>query len=201
MNHRALHILLGAVLSIGFACAGCNRDVRLAGESVPENVTVSSVTMYNLELDGQADPQMVAYAALRAIADDFRARSDAERQEALDKEFQLCAPEAISSRNRTNLSRDEWVFNVVHRWTPTVSHYISQFPSSFEEAKGRMVVRGRDLRSRHTDDATECAVLMEVADPSGQPEAQVVLVVWMAKEAGHWRVTHLGFDGERRSIR
>jgi hypothetical protein len=46
----------------------------------------------------------------------------------------------------------------------------------------------------------ECEVLMEVDDPSGDPNARVVMIVYLARDKGFWRVLHLGFDQTRRSI-
>jgi hypothetical protein len=41
---------------------------------------------------------------------------------------------------------------------------------------------------------------MEVRDPSGDPAAGVVLVAWLAKDSGFWRISHFGFDAGRRTI-
>lgn len=178
---------------------GCNRDVRLAGRKV-QHIEVRSVSHYGLILDEQATPQQVAFVALRAIHDDFVAKTDPERDEALQKQFDVAAANVIQSRNQTMLSRDEFLYNVVYRWTPTVSHYVQDFETEWETASLRLV--HRDLLVGQLSDAStpECKVMMEVDDPKGDPNARVVLIVWMAKDTGLWRVIHLGFDTQRRSI-
>ena len=40
----------------------------------------------------------------------------------------------------------------------------------------------------------ECEVLMEVADPAGDPNGGVVMAIHLVKDSGFWRVMHLGFE-------
>ena len=40
----------------------------------------------------------------------------------------------------------------------------------------------------------ECEVRMQLEDRSGDPQARVILIVWLARDRGMWRVLHLGFD-------
>lgn len=190
-------IALASMLCMG--SGGCNRDVRLAGRKV-QHIVVQTVSHYGLTLDEQATPLQVAFVALRAIREDITAKSDSERDEALQKQFDVAAANVIQSRNKTMLSRDEFLYNVVYRWTPTVSHYAQDFETEWETAKLRFVQR--DLSTGQLSDASthECKVMMEVDDPNGDPNARVVLILWMTKDTGFWRVVHLGFDTQRRSI-
>jgi len=182
------------------ACGACSRDARLVGRNVRKDVTVRAVTHYNVTLDEAATPEQVAYVALRAVRDDFLATDTEEREAALDRQFDVCAADVIATRNRTGLKRDEFVYAVVHRWTPTVSHYVADFETDWEAAAERFVRTDPRLSKESHSDAMECEVLMEVNDPSGDPSAHALLVVYLAQDGGFWRVIHLGFDPTRRSI-
>jgi hypothetical protein len=180
----------------------CSRDVRLAGKEIP-TVTVQPVTHYGITLDDDATPEQVAFVALQAIREDFLAEDEAARHEALDVQFSIAAANEIQARNRTSMSRDEFVYNVVYRWTPTVAYYVDDFPTDWESAEPRLHRRSVTMLSSkaEAEDAEDrCEVAMEVADPGGNPDAEVVLLVWLAKDKGLWRVTHLGFDPRARSI-
>jgi len=178
---------------------GCSRDVRLAGRKL-RSVTVGTATHYGVTLDQNASPQQVTYVLLRAIRDDFLARSEPEREAALDKQFDICAANRIAARNRVPANRDELIYNVVYRWTPTVSHYAHDFETEWGKAQERFVLKGpRPLRGSNNG-PMECEVLTEVDDPGGDPNARVVLAVYLVQDNGFWRVLHLGFDTRRRSI-
>ncbi len=182
--------------------AGCSRDVRLAGKNVP-TVAVAAVSHYGLALDKDASPEQVAFVALRAIRDDFFAEDDDARQKALDVEFSVSAAGVMQSRNRTSLTRDEFVYSIVHRWTPTVSHYAGDFELDWESAQPRLHRREVTHLGKPPEDANaveECEVAMVVKSPNGNPNSSVVMLVWLAKDEGLWRVTHLGFDVSARSI-
>lgn len=178
---------------------GCSRDVRLAGKNVRKNVSVKPVTLYGQTLDEKASPKQVAYAVLMAIRDDFLASNEIEREAALDKQFDLCAPTIIAQKYRFGQTRDESVYQVVHRWTPTVSHYVGDFPTDWETADKRLVA----LKNKNASggEGLETQLVMEVNDPSGDPNARVVLAVYLAQEQKLWRATHLGFATSVRSIR
>lgn len=181
------------------ALTGCNRDVRLAGKKV-RGVTVGTVTHYGATLDMDATPTEVVYVLLRAIRDDFLASTPDQRETALDKQFDICAADVIQSRNNTGSARDEFVHNVVYRWTPTVSHYAHDFETEWEKARPRLVRRVPKPDRGGSNEFEKVEVLMEVDDPNGDPDARVVMIVWLAKDNGYWRVVHLGFDRETRSI-
>ena len=194
-------VWVGAAAIIGLGsvlCGGCSRDVRLADRKL-RSVTVQTVTHYGLTLDQSASPQRVAYVLLRAIRDDFLARSEADRETALDKQFDICAVNVIATGNRAYANRDELIYNVVYRWTPTVSHYVHDFETEWEKAQERLVLRGPRPLQGSQDGLMECEVLMEVDDPSGDPNARVVMVAYLAQDKGFWRVLHLGFDQRSRS--
>ncbi len=179
------------------AWLGCSQDARLAGHQIP-SVTVRSVTHYGLTLDQQASPEEVAFVALRAIRDDFEAKTPRARKDALAIQFDLAAANEIQNRNRTSTSRDEFIYKAVRSWTPTVSHYAPNFETEWERAKPRLI--RRESKEPVQPNVVACEMAMEVNDPGGDNNARVVLVVWLAKDSGLWRVTHLGFDPERRSI-
>jgi len=194
--------VVGLCVFVGLVPA-CNRDVRLAGKDVP-TVKVQPVEHYGLKLDASASPEQVAYVALRAIREDFKAEDEAARKKALAVQFDVCAADVIQARNRTSVERDEFIYSVVYHWTPTVSHYVDDFPTDWPAAQARMHRRAVTVAGKPVDAAdaeNECEIAMEVQDPSGDPNAQVVLLVWLAKDSGLWRVTHLGFDRSARSIK
>jgi len=193
---------VGLCASLGLMSA-CSRDVRLAGKDVP-TVTVRAVEHYSTKLDANATPEQVAYVALLAIRDDYLARDEETRKRALATQFDVCAADVIQARNTTSIERDEFVYDVVYRWTPAVSHYVGDFPTDWASAEARMVRRpvtrlGKQAAAADADD--ECEVAMVARDPGGDPNAQVVLLVWLAKDNGFWRVTHLGFDPSARAIK
>ena len=128
----------------GGLCPGCGRDVRLSGRNV-RTVVVKPVSLFGQTLDQAATPEQVVFAALQAIREDFRATTPTERDAALVKQFDLCAANILKAKNKSSLSGDEFVFNVVYRWTPTVAHYIGSFPTDWETARARLVKR--DVRT------------------------------------------------------
>ncbi len=193
---------LWVTLITGFALCpwgGCSRDVRLAGRDV-RSVTVGPVDSYGMRLDEEATPEQVTYVLLRAIRDDFLASTPQQRKTALDIQFDICAANVLRGKNRKGMSRDEFVYNVVYRWTPAVSHYVENFETDWELAKARFVRGGPEPANGSDTDPKKCTVLMELEDPSGEPDARVVMIVWLARDSGFWRVLHLGFDPRRRSI-
>jgi hypothetical protein len=176
---------------------GCGGDARLAGHKI-RSATVRSVTHYGVTLDQQAAPQQVAFVVLRAIRDDVSAKTKEDREAALDKQFDVCAANVLQKRNRTSMPRDEFVHSVVYHWAPTVSHYVGDFETDWSKAAARLVRTKPNTDSKANADETE--VYMELADPSGDPKARVVMVIWMVQDGGFWRVTHLGFDSTKRSV-
>lgn len=196
-RHRILSWLVCVLLIV---VSGCDRDVRLAGRNV-RHVEVHAVNHYNMNLNEQASPEQVAYVALRAIVDDFSATNEEDRETALQKQFDVTAANVIQSRNRTKLSRDEFLYNVVNHWTPTVSHYVQSFDADWDAMKSRLVRKNGNSGSSSDKDVSECSVLLEADDPGGDPLARVVVVVWLAKDSGFWRVVHLGFDPHHRAIK
>lgn len=168
--------------------------MRLAGTTI-RHVQVKSVSHYGITLDPSATPEQVAYVALRAIREDFFAATPAERDAAIDIQFDVAAADVIAGRNRSSLARDEFVHHVVTRWTPSVSHYAGDFEVEAEKALSRFKNRGMSKSSG--GDVVECELTMEVADPTGDPSASVVMVAWMAKDGGFWRMVHFGFEPRR----
>ena len=197
---RSIGALIGLTSTAAGALAvwcGCGGDARLAGQKI-RSATVRSVTHYGVTLDQQAAPEQVAFVLLRAIRDDVSAKSKEEREAALDKQFDLCAANVLQKRNRTSMPRDEFIHSVVYHWAPTVSHYVGDFEMERDKAAARFVRKTPKTEAKASPE--ECEVHMELADPSGEPKARVVVVIWMVQDGGFWRVTHLGFDPSRRSI-
>jgi len=190
-------MVLAAAGCIAFI--GCAKDAHLAGRKIP-HVTVKAVTIDGVTLDQDAPPEAVAFAALQAIRDDFKAATPEERDAALARQFNLCAANVIEKHDRSSLGRDEFVYNVVYRWTPTVSHYVDDFPANQDEATERFVVRPVSENERIDSKTEEVAVAMEVTPLGGDERSQVVMMIWLAKDSGFWRVVHLGFDQQRRSL-
>jgi hypothetical protein len=206
MNQRPILIRLAVAtgctalfLSVWPLCGGCSRDVRLAGRKVT-TVNVRPVTMYGLNLDQSATPEQVVFAALQAIRDDFHAKSDADREAALARQFDLCAANVIKQKEKTSISGDEFVYNVVYRWTPTIAHYIPSFPADAETARAKLVRRPGKQPDTAQDSEEIIEVAMEADDPSGNPTAKVVLIAWLAKDNNLWRILHFGFDRTRRTL-
>lgn len=182
-----------AVAGISVWC-GCGRDVRLAGKKI-RHVQPMPVTRYGVTLDQSASPEQVAYVALRAIREDVLAAKRAERDAAIDIQFDVSAPGVIKARNRTSLSEDEYVYRVVTHWGPTVAHYAGDFELESAAAIARLKDRGSTKAA--SNEAAETELAMDVSDPSGDPAAKVVMLVWLAKDDGLWRITHLGFEPKR----
>lgn len=178
----------------GAIWCGCGRDVRLAGKNI-RHVQIGPVTHYGITLDQSATPEQVAHVALRAIREDFFAPSAADREAASEIQFGVAAADVIAARNRSSLSRDEYVHHVVTHWTPTVSHYAGDFEVDAAKAAARFKNRG--VSKSAGGDVTECELAVEVSDPSGNPAAKVVMIVWLAKDGGFWRVSHFGFEPKR----
>ncbi len=203
----ALGIRVWMVVLVAAGATGCRQDTRLAGREVP-HVTVRTVTDGNVVLDRSASPKQVAYALLRAIRDDVRATSAPARQEALRRQLDLCAPDAIfgkyqqvhqRTRPQYKADRDETVYAVVDSWAPTYAYYVDSFDVEWSQAEQAMVVQDRP---KLADDAAavEKYVLVEMADPSGDANAAAVAMLTLVKEGGYWRVLNVGFVPGRRHL-
>ena len=189
---------LGLVAACG-VLSGCSRDARLADRKI-RSVTVKPVTHYGTALDEQATPKQVAFVAMRAMRDDFLATTAEARELALDAQFDICAANVIDKKKTTSVSRDEFIHDVVYHWTPTVSHYVGGFETEWANAESRLVQSALYTEGAEGAAVEKCDVRMELADPDGHPGAGVVMITWLAKDSGLWRVTHVGFDRTRRTI-
>ena len=196
---RRIHLvslMIGGLAVLG----GCSRDVRLAGKNLRENVKVRAVTHYGVLLDEAAEPEQVAYVLFRAIRDDFQAETPEKREEALDIQFDLAALNVLADINRSAMTRAEFNYNVVYRWTPTVSHYVDGFETDGAKAEARMVRHHPSVAQGGDVDTSRWVIRMQVEDPEGDPNAQVVVLAVLAQDNGFWRVVHLGFDPLRRTL-
>lgn len=187
------------VAGLGLTPSGCNRDVRLADAKL-RDVTVKPVTHYGVTLDAQASPEQVAFVALQAVRDDFLAESAEAREAALDVQFAISAATVLDMAKGSTRTRREQLHYIVMHWTPTVSHYVGDFPKTLEEAQSRFRRSAARTRKSGNTEVEQCEVLMEAADPSGDPRAQVVMMVHLARDSGLWRVLYFGFDRNRRSL-
>jgi hypothetical protein len=203
-RYNGVRIALLALLTgvVGLALPGCERDARLAGRNIPENVQVHTVTHYGQTLDENASPEQVAFVLLRAVADDFEAKTPEAREKALAVQFDICAAGALAKSKSPSRLLDEHIYNVVYHWTPTISHYIPDFPKDWASAQSRLVRRD----AAESAAGEECEVRLQVDDPDtirdGKPDpnASVVIVIWMVKDGGYWRVTHPGFEQRDRPL-
>ena len=192
---QLVSLVIGGLAVLG----GCNRDVRLAGKNLHEGAKVHGVTHYGVLLDEAAEPEQVAYVLFRAIRDDFHAETPEQREEALGVQFDLAALNVLADMNRSTMSRAEFIYNVVYRWTPTVSHYVDDFETDRVKAEARMVRRRPSVGQGGDVDTSRWVIRMQVEDPDGDPNARVIVLVVLAQDSGFWRVVHLGFDPLRRT--
>ena len=194
-------------LGLVFA-AGCEQDAQLADANLRDPV-VEDVTIAGLVLDKDATPEMVTFALLKAIKEDMDAGRVLEaREAAFDEEFQLAAPAAIHKQyvwavGEENAEQKESSYKTVRVWAPTVGHYANSFDFTWEEAQERMHTEQVPVTSslnrwRKWDEAH---VLVEAADPAGDPGASVVIRVRLVREQGRWRVWWVGFERTLRHLR
>ena len=188
---------LGAVLVLTGAC---DRDARLAGRNL-RDVTVKTVTHYGATLDKSATPQQVTYVLLRAIRDDFKANSREEREAALDKLFDVSAAGQLTQRGANEIDRRELVFRIVNRWTPTVAHYVDDIETDWEKARERLREVGLEPVKNRNDGTQRCKVITQLADPSGDPNAAVLLTIQLIQDSGYWRVVGLAYINSTRGLK
>ena len=195
-NSVAVAGYLGAVLVL---IGACDRDARLAGRNL-RDVTVKSVTHYDTTLDKNATPEEVTYVMLRAIRDDFKAKTREEREAALDILFDVSAAGYLARGSANELDRQETVFKIVNRWTPTVSHYVDDIETKWEKARVRLRVFGLESIRNRDDGAQQCKIMTQLADPSGDPNAAVLLNIQLIQDSGYWRVLGLAYENSRRGL-
>ncbi len=198
--YKQRFITAGLGLFLLFVGTSCSKDVRLAGHYIPENVQAQTVTHFGQVLDESASPKQVAFVLLRALKEDFLAGSPSDRAEALKVQFGVCAPDAIVSKLPSVLTRDELLYRVVHIWSPTIGQYVGDIDSSFETMKARLIQRGLRQKAGADEGVKECKILVKLDDPSGDPNAAVVLALAMIQENKHWRVERLAFAPTVRSL-
>jgi len=179
---------------------GCQKNT-VALEEQPFEIDTGPVTQAGLALDASATPEQVVYALLRAIYDDVKANDVDTRRQAFQRELDLSAPDTIYARSRYhNLTRNEGVKRIVWHWAPTLAYHVDDFPKSWNDAASR-------LRSAHTgfsqspNNSRFTRVLIELADPSGDPNASVIAQFQLTNQPGGlWRVTQVGFIRTRRHL-
>lgn len=192
MNFRAGIAILPVALLGLVGPLGCGRNAHLADKDI-RDVTVRTVTHFGITLDEQASPKKTAFVLLKALRDDFFATDEAQRKAAIDVQYDVAAADVLAAKNYTSLSRSELLYRVVSQWTPTVSHYIHDLETEWPQTRARLVRVGPKPARNGKPGVQECQVLMEVADAGADPNAQVMLVVYMIQDGGFWRVLQLGF--------
>ena len=193
ISSAARAILVIAIAGLAWPLAGCKDASRQPGARV-RAVTVRAVTDQGLTLDQDADPEEVVYVLLRAIKDDYAAGDDAAaRDAAYERQLAVCAPAHIHKASlRGTLTLEENVYHIVWHWAPTLGHYRHNFEFDWPAARDRMRL---DMIPPNQNRSTEeiARVSMELADPSGEPDASVIAQIELVREQGFWRVLQLGF--------
>ena len=204
-NKGGASLLVLVAAGCVFAC-GCQRDATLTGADI-RKAEVRVVTDQGLVLDEQATPAQVAFVLLRAIRDEVRAPDPDTRERAFQRQFDLCAPETIYQAHHrfyTRLigsytaDRDETVYKVVRSWAPSVARYVDSFDLDWPAAEGLFA---RSAVGKAASDGSEItSVLVEAADPNGDPNASAVVKIDLTREKGFWRVRWVGFWPKNRHL-
>ncbi len=189
----------GCLTAVLVMTGACDRDARLAGRNL-RDVSVGTVTHYGATLDKSATPQQVTYVLLRAIRDDFKSKTREEREAALDKLFDVSAAGYLTRGKANEIDRRETVFRIVNRWTPTVAHYVDDIETDWEKAHVRLREFGLEPVKNRNDGTQQCKVITQLADPSGDPNAAVLLNIQLIQDSGYWRVVGLAYVNSRRNL-
>ena len=189
------------LMSVVVVSSACRQDTgpTLSGS---EPLLARTVTDMGLTLDEDAHFKKVVYVLLRAIKDDVEAGDDvAARQAAFERQLAVCAPDYIFKRAlMKGLGRERAVRDIVWHWAPTLAHYVGDFPLDYQSFVDRsqltrVAIAGDDEGKQEKRD-----IRIELADPSGDPNASVVAGIRLERENGLWRVTVVGFDRTKRHL-
>lgn len=200
MLRRTAQFAVLLTLAVIVLLPGCSKQPRTVGERIRDEIIAKTVTQQGIKLDEKATPEQVVFALLQAVKDDFEAGDDRNaRDEAFDRQLELCAPDHIYERSaRKNFTRNRAVQRIVWHWTPILAHYIGDFPATLAEAESRMVQQTPSHAASQPDQWQN--VILELADPSGDPNASVLAMFRLVREKGHWRVLQVGFVKTRRHL-
>lgn len=174
--------------------SGCADEAWQVGRRI-RNHEVKTVVDQGLTLDQEAEPAAAVFVLLQAVRDDFDAGDDVHaREAAFDRQLALCAPDHIYSRAfRKNLGRDDSVQRIVWRWAPILGHYRDDFPKDWESGRRRLVT-DRTIEDQGPSGPLErTSVMLELASPTGDPNASVVAQFQLVREKGYWRVAQVGY--------
>ncbi|MEE9294405.1 MAG: hypothetical protein V3W34_05495 [Phycisphaerae bacterium] len=174
--------------------SGCADETRQLGRQI-RNHEVKTVVDQGLTLDREVEPAAVVFVLLQAVRDDYDAGDDTDaREAAFDRQLAVCAPDHIYSRAfRKNLGRDDSVQRIVWRWAPILGHYTDDFPKDWESGRRRLLT-DRTVEDQGPSGPFErTRVLLELASPTGDPNASVVAQFQLVREKGYWRVAQVGY--------
>lgn len=215
---RGTALVAGALFAALVASCG-PADLPLPPEEV---LRVGPVEMYGLTLDSATPPEVVAYAALRAMRDEIRARerlrsatNSSERQrlreaqrEALVRQLRLAAVSQILKRYQTGLPRPrvftpedraEIVTRIVQRWAPTYAYFLRGPEGSSDllrllEAGPEAFAEQVFLQSRTPGEAD---VFVPATDPvTGRARTLLIALYREPVGEGYWRVYLVNFGKE-----
>lgn len=188
-----------AAAFIGSSLLWCGCGVGVPDHDIVRSTRGGTITHFGVTLDQAADPVDVAFVALRAMRDDFRAANKDDRRAALVVQLETAALDLLERLKRAETSREEVLYGIVRQWTPAVSHYVSDFPLTHEAAVGRLAAS--PVRRESKDQSFEvCDVFLQVADPDGLENADTVIQLRLARDNGFWRVLTVGFEPDTRSL-
>ncbi len=185
---------------VAMLSGACDRDARLAGRKL-RDPKLRAVTHYGVTLDQNASPDQVAFVLLRAMRDDFLAKTETDREKALDIQFDVSAAGFLAVGHGGGIDRLETLYRIVHHWTPTVSHYVDDIYTDWAKAQARFKSVGPTPLPNRTDGAQKCQIITQLADPSGDPNANVLLAIHLVQDSGYWRVANLSFVQRARELR
>lgn len=157
--------------------AGCDRDARLVGRTLRVPV-MKPVSYDGVDLGSQASARQVAWAMLKAIHDDVRAKDAAGRDAAQEAEFNLCAAPMLAARAAQGLDRAELLYRLVNTWAPMLARYINNFTTPIDAPPPELEEVPAATSGLKSD--TTCEVRMPLTDPE-DPRAAVYLRVQLVR--------------------
>ncbi|MCH9002448.1 MAG: hypothetical protein IIC02_07720 [Planctomycetes bacterium] len=72
--------------------------------------------------------------------------------------------------------------------------------TDWEKARVRLRVFGLESVKNRNDGTQQCKIMTQLADPSGDPNAAVLLNIQLIQDSGYWRVLGLAYENSRRDL-